>query len=73
MSRKVPRIPKYRHHKGSGQAFIQVRGELHYLGKYGSVKTAMRAAFGSFIGFLAGTLMKITYTIVVAYFFFTNL
>ena len=36
-------------------------------------KTAMRAAFGSFIGFLAGTLMKITYTIVVAYFFFTNL
>lgn len=36
-------------------------------------KTAMRAAFGSFIGFLAGTLMKITYTIVVAYFFFSNL
>jgi len=36
-------------------------------------KRALRAAFGSFIGFLAGTMMKITYTVVVGYYFFANL
>ncbi|MFO8130163.1 MAG: DUF456 domain-containing protein [Bacteroidales bacterium] len=36
-------------------------------------KEALRAAFGSFIGFLAGTLMKITFTVIVAFYFFTNL
>jgi integrase len=30
------RIPKYRRHKGSGQALIQLGGERIYLGKYGS-------------------------------------
>lgn len=30
------RIPSYRHHKGSGQAFVQVKGERFYLGKHGS-------------------------------------
>ena len=27
-------VPKYRHHKGSGQAFVQVNGHRHYLGKW---------------------------------------
>lgn len=30
------RIPKYRLHKGSGQALVQIDGERIYLGKYGS-------------------------------------
>ena len=30
------RIPKYRHHKPSGQALVQIRGHRTYLGKYGS-------------------------------------
>jgi len=30
------RVPKYRLHKGSGQALVQIRGERIYLGKYGS-------------------------------------
>ena len=34
---------------------------------------ALRAAFGSFIGFITGTLMKLTYSGIVAYFFFSNL
>ena len=32
-------IPKYRHHKGSGQAFVQIKGKRHYLGSYGSPKS----------------------------------
>ena len=35
MSLKTPTIPKYRHHKGSGRAFVQVNGHRQYLGKYG--------------------------------------
>jgi len=30
------RPPKYRLHKGSGQALVQLNGERTYLGKYGS-------------------------------------
>ena len=30
------RIPKYRLHKGSGQALVQINGQRIYLGKYGS-------------------------------------
>ena len=29
-------IPKYRCHKGSGQAFVQIKGQRQYLGKYGT-------------------------------------
>ncbi len=35
MPRKAPRIPKYRRH-ATGQAFVQVKGERFYLGKYGT-------------------------------------
>lgn len=30
------RVPKYRLHKGSGQALVQINGERIYLGKYGT-------------------------------------
>ena len=30
------RLPKYRHHKGSGQALIQIQGRRFYLGAYNS-------------------------------------
>ncbi len=30
------RTPKYRLHKGSGQALVQINGERIYLGKYGT-------------------------------------
>lgn len=30
------RIPKYRHHKPSGQALVEIRGKRIYLGKHGS-------------------------------------
>ena len=36
MSLRSVRVPKYRHHKGSGQAFVQLKGERFYLGKYGT-------------------------------------
>jgi integrase len=32
-------IPKYRRHKASGQAFVQVKGCRQYLGKYGTPKS----------------------------------
>lgn len=32
------RVPKYRLHKGSGQALVQVGGRRIYLGKFGSAK-----------------------------------
>lgn len=34
MSSTTVSVPKYRHHKGSGQAFVQVKGRRHYLGKW---------------------------------------
>ena len=30
------KVPKYRHDKGSGQAFVQIKGHRHYLGKFGT-------------------------------------
>ena len=36
------RVPKYRHHKGSGQAFVQRDGRRFYLGKYGSEESQER-------------------------------
>ena len=47
-----------------------------YLGEKAAGKdssTAWKAAFGSFIGFLAGTFMKIVYSIVAGVYFFTGL
>ena len=35
-------VPKYRRHKGTGQAFVQVKGKRHYLGTYGSPKSKER-------------------------------
>jgi hypothetical protein len=32
-------VPKYRLHKGSGQALVQVGGRRVYLGKYGSARS----------------------------------
>jgi len=42
MSLRSVRIPKYRHHKGSGQAFVQFKGERFYLGKHGTEKSQER-------------------------------
>ena len=36
------RIPKYRHHKPSGQALVQIRGRRTFLGKYGSEESKER-------------------------------
>jgi integrase len=30
------RVPKYRHHKHSGQAYVELNGRFHYLGKFDS-------------------------------------
>jgi hypothetical protein len=44
-------VPKYRRHKGSGQAFVQVHGRRHYLGKWDSPKSKER--YAAFIAELA--------------------
>ena len=36
------RVPKYRHHKGSDQAFVQRDGQRFYLGKYGTDESRER-------------------------------
>lgn len=36
------RIPKYRLHKGSGQAIVQIAGQRFYLGKHGSEESQER-------------------------------
>jgi hypothetical protein len=46
-------VPKYRHHKGSGQAFVQIKGKRHYLGTYGSPKS--KEAYSRFIAELAAS------------------
>ena len=33
---KLARVPKYRHHKPTGQAFVELSGKRHYLGKHGT-------------------------------------
>ena len=40
----VSAVPKYRHHKGTGQAFIQVKGRRHYLGKWNTPRSKERYA-----------------------------
>ena len=44
-------VPKYRHHKGTGQAFVQVHGKRHYLGKWDSPKSKER--YAAFVAELA--------------------
>jgi integrase len=51
MSAATFSVPKYRHHKGSGQAFVQVKGKRHYLGSYGSPKS--KEAYSRFVAELA--------------------
>ena len=42
MPRKSPRIPKYCLHKGSGQAYVTLEGQRHYLGAHGSDESMER-------------------------------
>jgi hypothetical protein len=42
MSTRQSGLPTYRHHRGSGQAFIQVKGVRHYLGKFGTDESRER-------------------------------
>ena len=51
MSSTTVSVPKYRHHKGSGQAFVQVNGRRHYLGKWDSPKS--KEAYARFVAELA--------------------
>jgi len=51
MSSTTVSVPKYRHHKGSGQAFVQVKGKRHYLGKWDSPESKER--YSAFVGELA--------------------
>jgi integrase len=44
-------VPKYRLHRGSGQAFVQIKGKRHYLGVYDSPKS--KEAYSRFIAELA--------------------
>jgi hypothetical protein len=44
MSSKTVSVPRYRHHKGSGQAFVQVNGRRHYLGKWDTPQSKERCA-----------------------------
>ena len=44
MSSTTVSVPKYRHHKGSGQALIQIKGRRYYLGKWNSPESKERYA-----------------------------
>ncbi len=35
------KVPSYRHHKASGQAFVQIAGQRHYLGRFGEHQSRM--------------------------------
>ena len=50
-SATVSAVPKYRHHKGTGQAFVQIQGRRHYLGKWDSPKSKER--YAAFVAELA--------------------
>jgi hypothetical protein len=50
------KVPSYRHHKGSGQAFVQFKGKRHYLGKYGTDKS--QEAHRRFIARLVASPLK---------------
>lgn len=39
-SKKPPRTPKFRHHKASGQGFVELNGHRHYLGRFDLPETA---------------------------------
>ncbi len=52
MSRIVS-VPKYRHHRGSGQAFVQIKGRRYYLGKFNT--PASKEAYARFVAELAAT------------------
>ena len=43
--------PKYRLHKGSGQAFVQIKGHRHYLGRWDSRQSKER--YAAFVAELA--------------------
>ena len=36
------RIPKLRHHKATGQGFVELQGQRRYLGRYGLPQTQER-------------------------------
>jgi len=40
--KRMPRTPKYRHHKGSGQGFVELDGRRIYLGRWGLPETEQR-------------------------------
>ena len=44
-------VPKYRRHKGSGQAFVQIKSRRHYLCKWDSPKSKER--YSAFVAELA--------------------
>jgi integrase len=44
MSSTTVSVPKYRHHKGTGQAFVQIKGRRLYLGKWDSPTSKERYA-----------------------------
>jgi hypothetical protein len=51
MSSKTVCVPEHRHHKGSGQAFVQIKGQRYYLGKWNT--SASKERYAAFIAELA--------------------
>jgi integrase len=47
----VSAVPKYRHHKGTGQAFVQIKGHRHYLGRWNTQGSKER--YSAFVAELA--------------------